>query len=151
VGDVAGGGGQPEPLGGPVEVAEQRTAADPGPAPVGVDANRAQRRQVDHQAALRHRDPQDAVAAAANPQLQVVRTAEAHRGGDVGGAGAAGDDRRPPVDHRVPHPPGLVIGILAGQQDPPFEGAAQPRHVPAIGNPGLSFVHPALLATRRAP
>jgi hypothetical protein len=85
------------------------------------------------------------VAAAAYSQLQVVLTAEAHRGGDVGRAGAAGDDRRPPVDHRVPHLPGLVIGVLAGQQDPPFEGAAQPGHVPAIGNPSLSFVHPPLL------
>jgi hypothetical protein len=52
------------------------------------------------------------VAAAAHPDLQLVGAGEADRGGDVGRAGAAGDQRRPPVDHRVPDLPGLVVAGL---------------------------------------
>jgi hypothetical protein len=42
VGDVAGGGGQPEPLGGPVQRAQQRAAADPGATLLRVDTDAAE-------------------------------------------------------------------------------------------------------------
>jgi hypothetical protein len=64
------------------------------------------------------------VAAAAHPNLQILRPGEANRGGHVGGAGAAGDDRRPPVHHRIPDLPCLVIGALFGQQDLSLEPVA---------------------------
>jgi hypothetical protein len=143
VGDVAGRGGQPVGLGGPVQVAQQRAATHPGATPVRVDPDRPHRRQVQHQPAVGHRDAQDAVAAAPHPQLQPQRPAQAHRGGDVGGAGAAGDDRRAPVDHRVPHLPRGVVAVLVGQQDLPMEAAAQPCHLGAVRHLNRLSGHPA--------
>jgi hypothetical protein len=148
MGDVASRGGQAERLRGPVQVAEQRTARHPGATPVGVDAHRAQQRQVYHQAALRHRDAEHAVAAAAHPDLQVPRTGEADRGGDVGRAGAAGDDGRPPVHHRVPDLSGLVVAVLVGQQDLALEAAAERCHVPVARLGTRPFDHRILLLGR---
>jgi hypothetical protein len=58
-------------------------------------------------------------------RLAAGGAAETYRGGDVGRARAARDDRRAPVHDRVPHPPCLVVAVFVRQQDLPLEAAAQ--------------------------
>ena len=62
--------GQPVRLAGDVEGAEQGAALHPRPPALGVDADAAHRRQVEHQPALGHGVPDDAVAAAPDAELQ---------------------------------------------------------------------------------
>ena len=113
VGDVARGRGEPVRLGGAVERAQQRAAGDPRAARGGVDADLAERGEVEHQAVLGHREPEDPVTAAADAQLELRRAPGADRGGDVGRARAAGDRARAVVDHRVPHRAGGVVARVA--------------------------------------
>ena len=75
--------------------------------------------QVDHQAAVGDRAAGDVVAAAADGDLEARLPCEAHRGGDVGRAAAAGDDRRPAIDQTVLDPAGGVVAVVAGREDPP--------------------------------
>jgi hypothetical protein len=112
VGDIAGRGGQAERLRGSIEGAEQRAAPHPGTTPVGVDPNGGHEGEIEHQSAFRHRESERAVTAAAHPYLETLTATEAHRGGDIGRPRAASNNRRPPIDHRVPDLPRLVIGIV---------------------------------------
>jgi len=50
---------------------------------------------------------------------------ESHRGDDVVGAGASGDERGPAVDCAVPHPSGLVVSLFGGSQERTPELGAQ--------------------------
>jgi hypothetical protein len=60
------------------------------------------------------------VAAAADGDLQIVLTGEAHGGDDVGGAEASGDESRAPVDGAVPDGAGaVVVGVIATDQPAP--------------------------------
>ena len=96
VGDQAAGDGQPERLGlvvelGPVSPAWARPAAG------GVDPDALHRREVDDQPAVAGGEPGDAVGAAPHRHHQPLAAGELHRADDVGGPGAADDQRRPPV------------------------------------------------------
>jgi hypothetical protein len=103
VGDVAGGGGQPVPLGLGVERAEQRPALHRR-APAGrVDADRGHRGEVDHQAVVGDPEADHAVPAAPHADLQVQVAGGAHGRDHVADAGAAHDHPRAVVDHGVPH------------------------------------------------
>ena len=70
--DVAGRGGHLVRLGRRIERTEQSTSLDPCSPVIRVDAHAAHRGQVDHQTALGNRQPDDAVPAAANPDLQAL-------------------------------------------------------------------------------
>ncbi len=61
-------------------------------------------------------DPESAavVAAAANGEQQVVSAREGDRRGHVRGAGAAGDQRGPAVDHRVVDRARLLVARVGG-------------------------------------
>src|SRR5436853_152884 len=71
VGDVARGGGQPVRLGGAIERAEQCTALDASSAGDRIDRDAAHRRQIDHEAAVRHGKAGDVVPAAAHTDLEI--------------------------------------------------------------------------------
>jgi hypothetical protein len=118
VGDVAGGRGEAVRHRGPIERAEQCAALDPGAPALGIDADAPHRRQVDHQAAVRDAEPEDAMTAAADADLEVALAGVADRLHHVVGARAPHDRRRPAVDHRVPHRPGLVIARRAVDEEP---------------------------------
>ena len=86
----------------------------------GSTAIALHRRQVDHQAAVAHGLPGDAVAAAAHRDRQVALARESQRRRDVVGARAAGDQRRAAVDRAVPDPPRLVVaGVVRGRISSP--------------------------------
>ena len=61
----------------------------------------------------RNRVASDVVAAAANGDRTVVLAGEAHRVEHVGGAPAADDQRRAPIDHRVPDRARTVVRRVA--------------------------------------
>ena len=81
----AGGGddparrGQPERVGGVVDLAPGAAAADPDGARLRVDPNAVQRREVDHQAVVARPQPGAVVAAAADGEEQVVVAGEVDR------------------------------------------------------------------------
>jgi hypothetical protein len=56
------------------------------------------------------------VAATPHGDKQIVFTREGHGSGDIGAPGAAGDQRRPVVDHAVPDSSGLVVAVIAGEE-----------------------------------
>ena len=81
------------------------------------------------------------MTAAAHRDFQIPLDGEAHRGRHVGWACAAGDDRRPAVDDRVPDPPRLVVAVVIRQQNcPPNLGGAALRL--AAGACDRPFDHP---------
>ena len=110
-------GGQPVRLCLVVDVAPQGATLDEGGARDGVDRDGAHRREVDDDAAVAHCGAGDVVASAPHCDLEVAVSCEAHRRGDVGGAGAAGDQSRSPVDRAVPHGSGLVVVVVARADD----------------------------------
>ena len=76
-------------------------------------------RQVDHQPVVADRVAGDVVAAAAHGEQEVVVGRESDGVLNVGRAGAAGDQRRAPVDHGVPDRPRLVVaGVGRAEQEP---------------------------------
>ena len=89
----------------------------------GSTADLAHRRQVDHQAALGHGQPQDAVPAALDRDLETRIASMADRRRDVVRRRAASDERRPPIDHRVPDLAMVVVGRVAGLDDLAGEAA----------------------------
>jgi hypothetical protein len=112
--DDPGRDGQPEALGGPVQLAQQDPAGGPGRAGRRVDPDRLEQRQVDHQPAVDDRMPGHGVAATPDRHRQLLLPGETDRLGHVVGPGAAADQRRPPVDGPVPDPPGLLVALLPG-------------------------------------
>jgi hypothetical protein len=100
-----------------VERPEERPTLDPGPAPVGIDADVAHRRQVDHQPALGNGQAENAVAAAFHRDLEAGISAVADRRRNVVGGGTAGDQTRPSIDHRVPDLAMTVVRLMTGFDD----------------------------------
>ena len=108
---------------GPKRRAGRRLAPGRGAGPVNPDG--AHQGQVDHQAALRHRQAGDIVASSADADFQAMVAAEAHRRGHISSARAAGDDRRALVNHRVPDSSRLVVAVLVRQQNLSLDLAVQ--------------------------
>ena len=123
VADDPGRGGQPELLGGPVQLAQQHPPGGAGGAAAGIDPDRLHQRQVDHHAPVDHGVAGDGVATAPDRGRQVALAGEPDGQGHVVGAGAAGDQGRAPVDGPVPDPAGLVVALLTRPQQRPTEPA----------------------------
>jgi hypothetical protein len=123
--DVACRGGQTVRLRGLVERAEERTALNPGAALLGIDADAAHRREVDHEPVLRNGEPQDGMPAAAHADLEIVVAGKPDRGCDVVAARAADDRPRAPVDHGVPDSARFVTSDAARHQQPAIEPGVQ--------------------------
>ena len=97
--------GQPEGLGLPVELAQPDPRLRPHRPAGQVDPHALHQGEVDHQPVVAHRQAGKAVAAASDRHGEPDPASEADGVDDVGHAGAAGDERRVPVDRTVPHPP----------------------------------------------
>ena len=74
----------------------------------------AHRREVDHDPVVAHRGAGHVVAPASYGDLEVAVAGEAHRCGHVGGAAAAGDQSRAPIDGAVPYGACVVVSIVVG-------------------------------------
>jgi hypothetical protein len=93
----------------PIDVAERTAGLRLGDTTGRIDPHPAQQRHVDHQAAFADRQPGDVVAATAHRAEQAVLPGEAHGLHHVGGAGAARDQTRAAIDHRVPDLAHLLV------------------------------------------
>ena len=99
--------------------------ARPGRAPGGVQLERAQRREVDHDAAVADAVARGAVAAAADRELGPGLAGVGDEPGDVVGARDAGDESRAAVDVRGEDGPRLVVGVVLRGQDLALEVSGQ--------------------------
>jgi len=84
----------------------------------GVDVQRPQLGEVEDDAAVGGAVAADAVAAAADGQLQPGLAGQGHDPGDLGGVGGPDDDRRVEVESAVEHGAGLVVVGVAGCDHP---------------------------------
>ena len=105
---------RPCDLGLVIDVAPQGAALDAGRALDRIDRDRAHRREVDHDSVVADRGAGHVVAPASYGDLEVAVAGEAHRFGDVGGAAAAGDQSRAPIDGAVPYGACVVVSIVIG-------------------------------------
>src|ERR671918_722923 len=88
-----------------------------------VPAAAPQRPEVDHDSVVAHRGAGRVVAPASYGDLEVAVAGEAHRCGHVGGAAAAGDHSRAPVDGAVPYGAcAVVLMMLRGDHAAPEPG-----------------------------
>ncbi len=108
---------QAERLRGVVDVAEQRAAEHAGHARGRVDDHPAHGGEVDHHAVVDAAQAGAVVAAAADRDRQPLALRVPDRGHHVRGVGAAGDQRRAAVDHRVVELAALVVVGIARRGD----------------------------------
>ncbi len=106
-------------LGLAIHVAEQAACLGAREPARSVHPHAAHLRHVEHQAALRHREAGDVVAAALDGKRDVLLARGVHARDYVRRAEAAHDGRGPAVDHGVPHGAGVVVAGLARQQQGP--------------------------------
>ncbi len=104
-----------------VDVAEETAGLRAGDPPPGVDPHAGHRRHVQHQCAVRCRQPGDVVPAPFHAEQQIVLARELDGRDDVGGADAADDEPGPAIDHRVPERPRILVAGFFRQD----HGAAQ--------------------------
>jgi hypothetical protein len=102
-------------------------ASDAHRARLGVDRHGLERREVDHDAVLDAAEAAAVVPTAPHCEPQVVFPCEPDRGRDVLGARTTGDQRRPPVDHRVEERAGVVVRRFAR----PVQAVAERRQLVA--------------------
>ncbi len=124
--DAAAGRGQAMRLRCLVDVAPGRSPADRGGAGAWIHLYRVHFAHVDHQAALGQACARDAVAAAADRDLEPALAPERDRGRHVVRAGTLGDHRGPALDHRVEDRPRVFISRIGGLQHCPAMSLAQP-------------------------
>jgi hypothetical protein len=116
--DHAARSDEPERLRRSVDVEPSRPALGAGDPRLGLDLDAAHAGEVDDQAVV-----EDAVAcwvvpAAADGDLEVMRTCEVEGGSDVGCAHALGDQRGSSIDERVEADAcSVVLGICGRQHD----------------------------------
>ena len=104
-----------------VDLAPRAAAADADRARLGIDLDVLQRREVDHDPVVAGPEPGAVVPAAADGQQQAAVASEADDARDLVCVGAARDQRRPPVDHRVVDLARLVVAGVLRPDQPPAE------------------------------
>ena len=107
-------GGQPEGLRFAVKVAPGEPGLSAHRPPGGVNADALHGREIQHQPAIADGIPGHVVPAATDRHQQVMRASELHAGDDIGGASAAGDQCRPPVNHGIIDRARGVVAVVAG-------------------------------------
>ena len=125
VGDLAAGGREAERLRLAVELAPRQAGLGDCRLRRRIDMDALHRRTVDHQAVVHDRVPGDAVAAAPHRRRQTVLLRARDGREHVRGAGAAGDDGRPPVYGPVPDASGSLVARVVRLDDLPAKRASQ--------------------------
>ena len=128
VGDVAAGHGEPERLGGAVDLGPDRAALHGGALGGRVDVHLVQPAQVDHHGAIGDRVTGQAVPAALDGDPQPVLAREGDRGLDVREARALEDEGGAAVDVAVPDLARLIVARVLGRDDAALERRAQVAH-----------------------
>ena len=114
-------GREPAQAGRGAVFARGQSAARPGGAAAGVDRERAQVAEVEHDAAVDGGVGGRAVAAAAHGQLAAAVAREGNHAGHVGRVGGAGDQRGPPVDAAQEDGARRVVAGVVGRDDPSLD------------------------------
>jgi hypothetical protein len=127
VADHAHRAGEAERLGLPVQLPQERPAVHLRRPALGIDTDAPHQGEIDHDPVVAGREAADAMASRADRDRDVLVTSEADRSDHVVHTVASGDDRRAPVDHRIPHEPGGVVAGAARKHDLPQEGVAEWR------------------------
>ncbi len=127
-GDDAPRGGQAVGMGCIVEGPPGRSALGPRRARARINSDGLHARQIDHDCVVGGAEAGDAVRAPTYRKVELALPGEVHRCHDIVGAGTPDDDARSPVDHRVVHPAGLLVGrVLGGDHLPPHLFAQLPH------------------------
>ena len=108
-----------------VDVRPLAATVDPDEVLVRLDRRRAHRTEVDHERIVGNPEPAGVVSAASDCQVDAVLAGEAHARDHVSGVGAAGDSRRPLVDHRVVDGAGAVVVLVAGPDELAVQGLGE--------------------------
>ncbi len=116
---------QTERVRGVIDVADQRSSKHHGGAAIGIDSDPTHQRQVDHQPVIDAAESATVVRSAADRDFQLGLAGVAERGHHVTRVGAAGDQARPLVDHRVVQLPGFVIPGVEVADDLPAQALGQ--------------------------
>jgi hypothetical protein len=90
-----------------------------------IDMDAFHGRQIDHQAAVDRRPSGDIVPAAANCDLQIQRSRQLHRVGDIRRSGASRNEGRVLVDEAIVNAPRLVISRVGWFQQPAAERSGE--------------------------
>src|SRR6476619_8314280 len=101
-------------LRGRVEVGEDATWINRRPAGIRVDLDVLHQREVDHQTVIAHGIACDVVSASPDRDEQFVLARELDGLHDIFGRRAAGDQRRPAIDHGVPDLSYLIVARISG-------------------------------------
>jgi len=117
--------GQTVRLGRFIEIGESRAGLDVSPAFRRVHLNLSHIGEIDRQAAVGERVAGDVVPGAAHRDFEPVSPRKLDRRRHVGRRRAAHDQRRPPVDHRVPDLPRLFIAGVGRAQHAALNRAFQ--------------------------
>jgi hypothetical protein len=101
-----------------VQLAPRHPALGPHGASVRVDLNALHLGQIDHHGVICDREARDVVATTAHADLEAGAAGESDGLGDVIGRSAAHDQRRPPVNHPVVDPAGVLVPGRTGREHP---------------------------------
>ena len=124
-----------------VDLAPKAPAPNIDSCSCGINTDRPERREIDHDSLVNARKPGAIVAAAAYCKGQIAFARKADHSCDIVGVGAARDKRRPFVDHGVVERPRFVVGRVGGAD----QVSAEPCQVRASSRDGICIrVHHAL-------
>ena len=100
-----------------IELPEQRSGFEIRALCFGIHAHTLHGLQVDYEPALARRFAGQAVPARAHRRQQPVFPSEVDGAPHVGGAGAAGDQSRMPIEHRIPDSASGIVRRMVLTQD----------------------------------
>jgi hypothetical protein len=107
--DGSGGDRKTKRLGCTVEVSEQSASVGPGRCVLSINTDGGHLGKVDHQTAIAHRVPAHAMTPSTHRDDKGMTLGETNSFNHISHKLAAGDERRPPIDHAIPHRPNLVV------------------------------------------
>ena len=113
-GDDPAGGGHPERVRCVVDVAPYTAALHVDDAVLGIDPDTLHLREVDDQAVVHASETRAVMPPASDRELHPAVTGVVDRGDHICDVRAAGDQRRPLVDHRVVERTRLVVAGVSG-------------------------------------
>ena len=104
----------PERVRGAVELPQREPGFGPGRPRLWINPEGFHARQVEHDGAVAHGVPGDAVTAPAHREREVVSTCERDAAAHVGRINSPDHGERAPIDHAVEHRAGRVVATVAG-------------------------------------
>src|SRR5579859_847527 len=102
---------------GPVEIGPCAAWLRPGCSGSWISINLLHAREIDDNAVITGRVTSHVVGTAANRDQQILVASEVHARQNILRGLTAGDQRRSAVNHPIPDLAGVVVGLVAGNDD----------------------------------